>query len=102
MVNAFLLTEALPARADGTPEATPGAGNTAATGTSGRVSATSYGLVGHEGELGGHTGARVAVTGSGDPGCHVGPRDGGAAAATGVKRLRVASFTVLADRCETR
>ena len=106
MVDAYLLSEAMPVVAG---SAEPSAGGTtadqvngqtaAATGTSGTSEITSFGLSGRESELERHQGARLQVTGSIMPPASSGRGTGGAATASGVKRIRVESFKVLAEKC---
>ncbi|HUR36009.1 MAG TPA: hypothetical protein VM032_19535 [Vicinamibacterales bacterium] len=106
MVNAFLLSEATPV-VNGAPAAvpdssTPTPGSTAAVGTSGRPQMTTFGLVGQEAELERHPGARLEVTGTIVPAASSGRGTGGAATATGVKRIQVESFKVVAEKCEAQ
>jgi hypothetical protein len=108
LVDAYMLTDATPVATDTdkasdrtTASSTTGTDTTA--GTTGRVGTpTAYGLVGHEAELSSHTGARVEVTGPVVAPATSGRGSGGAATASGVKRVRVASFKVLGERCSTR
>ena len=108
IVDAFLLAEAAPVIA-GVPDQ-PGNGTTAgassradtATGTSGRSEKTTYGLQGREDELGRHPGARLQVTGTVMAPATSGRGTGGNATASGVKRLRVESFKILAEKCQAQ
>jgi hypothetical protein len=97
MVDKFLLASAVPVPAAGTPRADA----SSPTGTSGTVQPTSFGLEGHEADLEQHNGARVEVSGVIIPPASSGQGTGGAATASGVKRIRVASFKVLAAKCTT-
>jgi hypothetical protein len=104
LVDAYMLTEATPVES-GTDRST--AGNSATSpgttvGTTGRETPTAYGLVGHESELSSHAGARVEVTGTIVPPATSGRGSGGSAAASGVKRVRVASFKILGQRCSAK
>jgi hypothetical protein len=106
LLDAYMLTMATPV-ANGTDRATTtasgGAASTTAAGTSGsRAEPTAYGLAGHENELSGHAGARVEVTGTVIPPATSGRGNGSSAAASGVKRVRVASFKVLEDHCTAK
>jgi hypothetical protein len=106
MVDAYLLSEAAPVVA-GTAQPPAGAttadrGNSqaaTAAGTSGKSEITSFGLSGRESELERHQGARLQVTGTIMPPANSGRGTGGSATASGVKRIRVESFKVLADKC---
>ena len=107
LVDAFLLSEATPVVA-GAPQA-PAAGSTSggsdatgttATGTSGKTNITTFGLSGREAELERHQGARLQVTGTVVPPATSGRGTGDAATATGVKRIEVESFKILADKCQ--
>jgi hypothetical protein len=101
MVNGFLLTEATPVVA-GSPDSNTSARaetTPAATGTSGRVEPTTFGLRGREAELERHQGARLQVTGTIIPPASSGRGTGGAATETGIKRIEVESFKILADHC---
>lgn len=101
MVDAFLLANAVPTDGAGAaPRPQAGRDAPAATGTSG-VTPTSFGLEGQTAALEKHTGARVEVTGIVIPAASSGRGTGGAATATGVTRIRVASFKVLAPNCST-
>jgi hypothetical protein len=106
MVNAFLLTDATPVvagvadRPANTASADTGTPGT--TGTSGRVEPTTYGLQGRESELERHQGARIEVTGTVEPPASSGRGTGGAATASGVKRLKVESFKILAEHCAAK
>lgn len=100
MVNAFLLTEAVPAIPGATADESARAPQPA--GTSGQVTMTTYGLIGREAELERHQGARLQVTGTVAPPAQSGRGSGGAATAAGAKRLNVESFKILADRCVSR
>jgi hypothetical protein len=103
IVDAFLLSEATPAGSGTTASANPGApAADSPTGTAGRQQITSYGLSGHEAELEQHQGARVQVTGTIESPASSGRGTGGAATAAGTKRIKVESFTVLADTCPAR
>jgi len=97
MVEKFLHSSATPVAGSGTPAAT---NSRSPIGTSGRAEPTSFGLEGHEAELGRHTGARVEVTGVLIPPASSGRGSGGAATEAGTRRIRVASFKVVNDRCE--
>lgn len=97
LVDAFILAEAV--RADSTTQPAPSVSTGRATGTTGRVEITSFGLSGHEAELGRHTGAHVEVTGVLAAPATSGRGPGGAATAAGTKRIRVGSFKVLAEKC---
>jgi hypothetical protein len=108
LVDAYLLTEATPTASASTTTgaatgsaASNGTTGTTATGTTG-TRPTAYGLVGHEAELSEHTGARIEVTGTVVPPATSGHGAGGAAAASGVKRVRVTSMKVLADSCSAK
>ena len=90
LVDAFLLSAATPV-VGGDPQA---------TGTTGKTDITTFGLSGREAELERHQGARVQVTGKVVPPATSGRGTGGAATATGVKRIEVESFKILADKCE--
>ena len=90
LVDAFLLSEATPV-VGGVPQA---------TGTSGKAEITTFGLSGREAELERHEGARLQVTGKVVPPATSGRGAGGAATATGAKRIEVESFKILADKCE--
>ena len=90
LVDAFLLSEATPV-VGGDPQA---------TGTTGKADITTFGLSGREAELERHQGARVQVTGKVVLPATSGRGTGGAATATGVKRIEVESFKILADKCE--
>ena len=92
LVDAFLLSAATPV-VGGVPQA---------TGTSGTADITTFGLSGREAELERHQGARVQVTGKVVPPATSGRGTGGTATATGVTRIEVESFKILADKCETR
>lgn len=107
IVDAFLLAEAAPVIA-GVPvqpgNAAAGGSSRAdtATGTSGRAELTSYGLQGREDELGRHQGARLQVTGTVMPAATSGRGTGGNATASGVKRIKVESFKILAEKCQAQ
>jgi len=107
MVDAYLLSEATPVVA-GTAQPTS-SGTTAGqangqaagtTGTAGKSEITSFGLTGRESELERHQGARLQVTGTIMPPANSGRGTGGSATASGVKRIRVESFKVLAEKCQ--
>ena len=107
LVDAFLLSEATPVVAGvpqppGVTSSSGSSAETAATGTSGKADITTYGLSGREAELERHQGARLEVTGIVEP--PVTSRRGTAdpATASGAKRLKVESFKILADKCQTR
>ncbi len=100
MVNAFILAEAV--RTESTTSAGGSADTrrpTSTSGTQGGVELTSFGLIGHEADLERHTGAQLEVTGVVAPPASSGRGPGGAATAAGTKRIRVASFKVLAEKC---
>jgi hypothetical protein len=101
MVDAFLLTNAKPASAGDDGSGAPG-GAPSTAGTAGRVDPTTYGLQGREPELERHSGARLEVTGTILPPASSGRGTGGAATATGARRLRVESFKVLAEQCSAQ
>ena len=101
LVDAFLLSEATPVVA-GAPQAPADATGTTATGTSGKTDITTFGLSGREAELERHQGARLQVTGTVVPPATSGRGTGNAATATGVKRIEVESFKILADKCQER
>jgi hypothetical protein len=90
LVDAYLLSQATPV-VGGAPQA---------TGTSGTAQITTFGLSGREAELERHLGARLQVTGKVVPPATSGRGAGGAATATGVKRIEVESFKILAEKCE--
>ncbi len=103
LVDAFLLSEAVPVVGGVVPDASTASGTsgsgTSVTGTSGRSEITSFGLTGREAELERHQGARVQVTGTVIPPATSGRGTGGAATASGVKRIQVESFKILAEKC---
>jgi hypothetical protein len=108
LVNAFLLTDATVGTASGTTSGGNAAGSSApasstatpaATGTAGRAEPTTFGLQGQEAELERHQGARVEVTGTVIPPATSGRGTGGAATASGAKRLKVESYKVVAEKC---
>lgn len=101
MLDRFLLAQARPVVAGVVP-AEPSGTSASAVGTSGsatREEPTSYALSGREPELERHQGARLQVTGSLMPPASSGRGTGGSATASGVKRLKVESFKVLAETC---
>jgi hypothetical protein len=102
LVDAFLLTEATPVSAgvaDPSSATRADSAQAGATGTSGRVDPTTFGLVGREAEIERHQGARLQVTGTIMPAASSGRGTGGAATAAGAKRLQVESFKILAEKC---
>jgi len=107
LVDAFLLSDATPvvagvpqAPANGSASGADATTGTTATGTSGKADITTFGLSGREDELGRHPGARLQVTGTVVPAATSGRGAGDAATATGVKRIQVESFKILADKCQ--
>lgn len=100
MVDAFLLTDAVPSTAASGGATTAGtATEPSATGTTGRTERTTFGLRGHEAELERNLGARVEVTGTVMPAAQSGRGTGGGATASGAKRLNVESYKVLTEKC---
>jgi hypothetical protein len=107
MVDAYLLSEATPVVAGIAQPPTTGSTadqanghGTTATGTSGKSDITSFGLSGRETELERHQGARLQVTGTIMPPLSSGRGTGGSATASGVKRIKVESFKILAEKCQ--
>lgn len=94
-VDAYLLNEATLSGAGASPTGR-------AVGTSGQESMTTYGLIGREAELERHQGARLEVVGTVVPAASSERGPGGAATASGARRLQIESFKVLAERCESR